>query len=57
MGRKKNLPTPGGGRQIQRLNIPNIFRKISATFSEFMTNEFPIKTASKRGRERPDKVS
>ena len=57
MGRKKNLPTPGGGRQIQRLNIPNIFRKRSASFSEFVTNEFPNKTASKRGWKSSEKVS
>ena len=57
MGSEENLPSPDGGRQIQRLNIPNIFRKRSASFSEFVTNEFPNKTAPKRGRESPEKIS
>ena len=30
MGSKENLPPPGGGRQIQRLNISNIVRKRTA---------------------------
>ena len=57
MGSKENLPPPGGGRQIQRLNIPNIFRQRSASCSEFVPYKFPNKTGPKRGREGPEKVS
>ena len=57
MGSKENVPPPGGDRQIHRPNIPNIFRKRSASYSEFLTNEFPKKNAPKRGRESPEKVS
>ena len=56
MSNKEKLPPPGGGKQIQRLYVPNIFRKRSASFSELVTNEFPNKPASKSGRESPEKT-
>ena len=56
MSNKEKLSPPGGGKQIQRLQIPNIFRKRSASFSEFVTKEFLNKHASKRGRESPEKA-